>query len=304
MKEISIVIISYSVGNYLKNCLDSIYKQDFQDYEIIIINNGSESDAGLSSLQDNSNIRLVQNTSNLGFGKALNQGIVLANGNFVLCLNDDVELDRSFLTNIHKAIEDKKDVGTIQPKVLKFDRKHIDTTGIFLSSFRRFYDLGRGKEDTEEFAKERYVFGGCAAAALYRREALESIRKGSEYFDEDFFCVAEDVDISWRMQKKGWKALYYPLALCMHSGGISRNDSPIRQYYSLRNRYLMIAKNESVVGFLRLIIVFFVYDIWRNLCMLIINPRYFIKAIYEIIKLSPRMIRKRKYKERHKSLKA
>lgn len=298
MREVSIVIVSYNGPNYLKDCLDSIYKQDFQNYEIIIVNNGSEHDMDFVRLQDKSNIRLTQNNSNLGFGKALNQGIALANGNFVLCLNDDARLERSFLTNICKAIENRSDVAAIQPKVLMPDGVHIDTAGIFLSGFRRFHDLGKGGKDENKFAQEKYVFGSCAAAVLYRREALESVKYGSEYFDEDFFCVAEDVDISWRLRKKGWKSFYYPLAVCEHSGGISRKNSRIRQYYSLRNRYLMIAKNEALVGFLRLIIVFFIYDIWRNLYMLIINPKYFFKALNETLRLTPKMIKKRKQNKR------
>lgn len=78
----------------------------------------------------------------------------------------------------------------------------IYSAGICPSFLWRFYDTGSGKEDSLEFGEKRYVFGISAAAAIYRREARESIKQGKEYFDEDFFHLFDDVDVSWRMQKK------------------------------------------------------------------------------------------------------
>lgn len=293
MKEISIILVTYNYGRQIQECLDSILEQDFKDYEIIIVDNASDDDTRKILIDKYVNIRLIENPKNYGYSMALNQGIVKANGKFILCLNHDIRLKSNFLKSVYEAIKNKDKVGAVQPRILKQDQKIIDTSGIFLSFCRRFYDIGSEEMDGEEFARQRYIFGACAAVALYRKEALETIKQGEEYFDEDFFCIAEDVDISWRMQKKGWKILYCPEAVCVHAGGISRKKDNLNQFFSMRNRYLLILKNESLLGFLRLPIVFLVYDLWRNLYMLLFNPKYFLKASYDVIKLSPKMIKKR-----------
>jgi GT2 family glycosyltransferase len=293
MREISIILVTHNSSGQIADCLDSIIAQEFKDCELIVVDNASQDNTKQILRNNNLDITLIENLKNYGYSKALNQGIARAIGKFILCLNDDIKLSNNFLKNIHKAIENQKGVAAVQPKVFKADGKVIDTTGIFLSFLRRFYDVGAGRFDGAEFSRPKSVFGACDAAALYRKEALETIRQGEEYFDEDFFGIVEDVDISWRLQKKGWKILYCPDATCFHSGGISRRKDKLSQFFSMRNRYLLLLKNESLFGFLRLPVIFLVYDLWRNLYMLFFNPRYFFKASSDIIKLSPKMLKKR-----------
>jgi len=90
---------------------------------------------------------------------------------------------------------------------------------------------------------------------------LEEIREKTCYFDERFFFLVEDVDLSWRAQKKGWKALYYPEAVCFHYGNSSGSSKRLRQYLCFRNRYLMIRKNETLLGKIRLYSLSFWYEI-------------------------------------------
>lgn len=293
MREISIILVTHNSSGQIADCLDSIFEQEYKDYELIVVDNVSEDDTKQILRNKNFAITLIENFKNYGYSKALNQGIARAIGKFILCLNDDIKLSNNFLKNIHNAIENQERVGAVQPKVFRPDGKIIDTTGIFLSFLRRFYDVGSGRFDGAEFSRPKLVFGACDAAALYRKEALETIRQGEEYFDEDFFGIVEDVDISWRMQKKGWKILYYPEAICFHNGGVSRRKDKLSQFFTMRNRYLLLLKNESLLGLLRLPFVFLAYDLWRNLYMLLFNPRHFLKASSDIIKLSPKMLKKR-----------
>lgn len=294
MNGISIVVITYNSAASIEACVDSIFAQRFRDYEVIIIDNASIDHTREILRRNYSNILLKENPENYGFCKALNQGITESRNREIVCLNDDVRLNDDFLMNICNAAGADEGIGAVQPKVIRSDGR-IDTAGINLSVLRRLHNIGSGEIDRGQFNKRRYIFGASGAAVLYRRTALESIRDSNgEYFDEDFFCIAEDVDISWRLQKKGWKTLYCPEAVCVHRGGISRKKEKISQYFSMRNRYFMILKNESLVGGLfRLSISFFFYDLWRNVYMAVINPRYFLKASYEVMKLLPKMIKKR-----------
>jgi GT2 family glycosyltransferase len=296
-KATSIIVVLYHSDEVIKPCLDSIAKQDLRDYEVILVDNYA-SDRDRSGLMSRwPDLIFIENATNVGYAKAVNQGIDCSNGKFALCLNDDVTLEPGFLSHMLKAIKTDNKIASIQPKVLKSDGKHIDSIGIFLSGLRRFYDIGSGCLDGTDFDKERLVFGACASAVLYRREALEDIKEGAEYFDEDFFCVAEDVDLSWRMQNRGWKAMYSPDARCVHAGGISRKNSRLLRYYSFRNRYFMMLKNEPPSALLKFLAIFLIYDLWRNLYMMVVSPGYFLKAFYEVMRTAPKMLRKRAQKE-------
>ncbi len=293
MKAISIIIVTSDSGKYIESCLDSILSQDFKDYEIIVADNGSKDNTIAIIKNRYSGVILIENLENFGPCKARNQGIAKANGKFVLCLDHDVKLLDNFLTNICKAIEERDDIGAVGPKILMSDGKTIYSAGIQSSYLWRFHDIGDTKIDTPAFWHKRYVSGVSAAAVIYRREALETIKQDGEYFDEDFFYLFEDVDISWRLQKMGWKILYMPDAACLHVSGRSRKKDKFSQYLSMRNRYLAIIKNESLSKLPRLCIVFFIYDLWRNMFMLITNVGYFLKVCYETVMLSKKMFKKR-----------
>ncbi len=293
MKAISIILVTFNSSCYIESCLESIFSQGFKDYKLIIIDNASTDNTKLIIKTKYSGITLIENSNNFGPCYARNKGIAKTNSKFVLCLDHDVKLLSNFLENIYNVIKSQDNLGAVGPKILMADASTIYSTGIYPSYLRRFHDIGSGRKDSFEFGKEKYVFGVSAAAVIYRREALEQIKQGQEYFDEDFFHLFDDVDISWRMQRKGWRILYSPKAVCLHVGGLSRKKDRISQYLCMRNRYLLILKNESLFSMLRFFIVFFIYDLWRNLFMLVINPWYFLKGVFEINRLLPKMLKKR-----------
>ncbi len=150
----------------------------------------------------------------------------------------------------------------IQPKIMQPDRKTIYSAGIFVSRLRRFYDIGKGRKDSGSFGKNKYIFGVCSAAALYSKNMLDEIRQGAGWFDESFFFLFEDVDLSWRAQKKRYKAIFCPNAVCYHYGNSSETPKKIRQYLSLRNRYYVLLKNDSIKSY---ILPFLFYDFPRLL---------------------------------------
>ena len=185
MKIISIVLVSYNSGDYIESCLNSIFAQGYKDCEIIIIDNASKDRTKSIIKTKYPGIILIENSENFGPSGARNQGIAKASGKFILCLDHDTKLRGNFLENIYQTIESDARIGAVQPRVLGVDGKTIYSTGIYPSFFRRFYDIGSGSQDTSRFNQKKQVFGVSAACAMYRREALETIRQGEEYFDED-----------------------------------------------------------------------------------------------------------------------
>jgi len=269
MPRISIVILTFNSIEFIKSCLDSIFNQDYQDFEIIIVDNGSRDGTSDFIRKEYPWVILIENKQNLGACRARNQGIKESRGEWILTLDCDIVLKKDFLFRLLNVIKDlSPQSGMIQPKILNVDRETIYSTGIFLSSIRRFYDMDKGKKDNEKFNRSRYVFGACSAAAVYNRQMLEAIKEDTGYFDERFFFLVEDVDLAWRAQKKGWKALFCPEAVCYHYGNSSGYARKNRQYLCLRNRLFLIFKNEKLIGKIKLIPLFFIYDLPRLLFIL------------------------------------
>ena len=206
MPLISIVILSFNSKNALERCLNSIFCQADQNSEVIVVDNGSVD--GTSEFLRNKypEVLLIRNKDNLGASRARNQGIAAAQGSWILALDCDVTLGKDFLPGVFRLIESSAaDTGMIQPKILQPDKKTIYSCGIYISKpLLRFYDLGKGLPDQGQFDRKRLVFGACSAAAVYNRRMLEAVKEKTGYFDERFFFLFEDVDLSWRGQRSGW----------------------------------------------------------------------------------------------------
>lgn len=285
---ISIVIVGYNAGRFLRPCLDSIYAQTHKDYEVIFVNNGSIDDT-LITARLYPNIAIIDNNKNMGFCYANNQGIRVAKGKYILALNADIILKKDFLKNmIGVAVRDG--AGLFGSKILTIDRKRIGSTGLMLSRFYRFFDRGRDELDAGQYDNSLDIFGPCAAAALYKREMLEDVKYNGEYFDNDFFFLGEDFDLAWRARNRNWKARFVPEAVCYHVGNSTDFNRDLRQYLSFRNRAYLLIKNAEPG--IRYVLVILLYDLPRLIHMCFTN-RYTFRALREITKNMPRMLRKR-----------
>jgi hypothetical protein len=273
MLEISIVIPTFNSEKFIKFCLDSVFVQDYQDFEVIVIDNGSK-DGTVSFIKENyPQVILIENKENFGACKARNQGIEVGKGEWILTLDCDIILEKDFLRKMLCFIEGiEGSVGGVQPKILNMDKKTIYSCGIYLSKLlRRFHDIGQGKRDSRQFDKSKYIFGLCSAAALYNRQMLRELKEPTGYFDERFFFLVEDVDLAWRAQNKGWKIVFFPEAVCYHSGNSSNCNQKIRQFLCFRNRYYSIMKNEGLKKYFKRIFPLFLYDFPRLLYLIFTN---------------------------------
>lgn len=257
--SVSIIIVNWNHGHLLNRCLDSLLAQEYNHYDINIVDNGSQDGSPEMLTKEYHDINLWSFPNNQGFSKAFNRGVKQTTGELVLSLNPDVFVKKGFLSEMVKAIHQDERVGIVSAKLLRFDDPTIlDSTGLFINRYRRPYDRGQGEIDKGQYDKSLQVFGACGAAALYRRAMLVDIAVDDEYFDEDFFTYYEDADLAWRAQLRGWQGRYAPRAVATHVRGWGdtfrkRNNSSKDHYgprLALRNRYLMIIKNDSLKYFL------------------------------------------------------
>jgi len=283
---VSVIIVTTGKYEYFKPCLESIRTQTYPGYEIIVIDNSHNRLLQQQILNDFKEINLFSDPEDLFYCAALNKGIEISNGEFILCLNDDVILDKKFIEEALRgfAIDDK--LGLVSGKILRFDKKTLDSTGLFLSYWRTAKERGYGCRDNGEFEKEEFIFGVNGAVALYRKKMLEDIKEGTEYFDSDFHIFYEDLDIAWRARRFGWKGYYIPLALAYHlRGGTVRQGKGVNNRYGrpylndelhtdlIKNRYLAMIKNESALSFLLHLPGILLYDLIIWTYILLFKPQ-------------------------------
>lgn len=251
---VSVTVVTFNSGRFIKRCLESILAQDYPALEVIVIDNASTDGTADILEQFESRCQIVYNEENNGFCAAQNQAIRLSSGDWVLTLNPDVLLNKDFVSNLAAAGQGEKRVGTVCGKLLTLtanfdipDEQRLDSTGIFFNPMLRHLDRGSLEIERGHYTKPEYVFGATAAAALYRRRMIEDIEIDGEFFDEDFFVYREDADVAWRAQLLGWKCLYTPHAVGYHVRSVlpgKRRALPAEiNMHSVKNRFLMRIKN-------------------------------------------------------------
>lgn len=307
--QVSISLVAYNAEKYIRKCLASVYTQTYKDFEIIVIDNISTDKTVEIIQKEFPQCKIIQNKDNAGFAKGHNQGIKEAKGDLVLCLNQDVFLDKNFLENIVVVFKEDKQIGSVQAKLYRTDKDFnktdiIDATGLQMLRNRRIISRDQGKKNT--FDKKEEIFGCDGAAPVYRKIALENIKINNEYFDEDFFMYKEDVDLAWRFNLYGWKALFAPQAICWHQRGSGdsavrtpwgiiqerRKISRLAKFYSFKNQRLMQIKNELPWLFIRDLIFIIPKEVGAWLYILIFE-HFTVKSIIILLKQIPAAWRKR-----------
>jgi len=295
-KTVSIIIVAAGGIEYLKSLLDSLKQQSYPLLEIIVIDNSPGQNLAGVFGKNYPEVRFYHAGKNSSYGTSLNKGIDTSTGSFILCLNDDVILDKGFIEEAVKAFAIHKNVGMVSGKILRFDRETLDSTGLFLSPFRSAKERGYGIKDRSRFNKEGFIFGVNGAVAFYLKIMLEQIRLNGEYFDSDFRFFYEDLDLSWRAHNSGWKGYYMPEAIAYHlRGGTAREVSGINKKYARRylcdelhfdlvkNRYLAIIKNENLSTLIVFLPYIICYEILTWLYIIFFKPGvlrlFFLKGI-------------------------
>jgi len=264
---ISVIVLNYNGLRFLEPCLSSLFCQTFKDFEIILVDNGSSDGSSDYVRQHFPSVVLVETGKNLGFAGGTNAGITIAQGEYILTLNNDTIADIHFLEELHKPMLRDPDIGMCASKML-FPDGRIYSTGISIFRSGAAMDRGIFEPDNGKYDAHEEVFGPCAGAALYRRSMLDTIG----LFDEDFFLYMEDVDLAFRARLSGWQCRYVPAARVIHvHGGTAGVNSEISVYYGNRNLIWYTIKNFPA----RLFLTSFPWFFGRN-CGDI--PYYFLKG--------------------------
>ena len=252
--EISAVVVSFNSGKFLERNFLSLFRQTVAFRQVVVVDNASQdgSRAVMAAFPELDTILLNEN---IGYAAAANLGIASADADLVLVANADIFLDEEFNRRVLEFFARRPQAGLLSPLILRFDRETIDSAGQERSLALYPREAGYGRPRTAAALAERQVFSVCGAATVFSRPALEKLRIGGEYYDEDFFMFWEDFDIGWRAGLLGLQAWFAPTAIVYHfrSATLPRSrwsrfslalarPAPLRCHL-LKNRYLTLIKN-------------------------------------------------------------
>ncbi|MCR5237457.1 MAG: glycosyltransferase family 2 protein [Lachnospiraceae bacterium] len=243
--EASVIIPNYNGADFIKECIDSLKLQEYKDFEIIVVDNGSKDDSADLVEREYPGIRLKRLDQNYGFSRAVNEGLRMSEAPFVILLNSDTRVEAGFVGALVSAIKSDESVFSVASKMIQMKRPDkLDGAGDLYSAFGWAYARGKGRS-SEGYTKTAKVFSACGGAAIYRRSILDEIG----WFDEFHFAYLEDTDIGYRARIMGYKNIYCPEAKVYHVGsgatGSRYNDFKIR--ISARNNMYVIMKNMPVL---------------------------------------------------------
>jgi len=302
--RVSVTIVTYNSGRFIKRCLESVLAQRYPNMEIIVIDNAS-GDGTVDILEQFvDRCRVVYNDENIGFAAAQNQAISISTVEWVLTLNPDVLLLPNFIQALADAGQFDPKIGTVCGKLLAIrasfdlpDKPLVDSTGIYFTPMLRHLDRGSQEIDNGHYLNHEFVFGATAAAALYRRAMIEDISLGEEFFDPDFFVYREDADVAWRAQLLGWRCIYTPHARGYHVRkvlpGNRRALPPVINMHSVKNRFLMRMKNMTGDLYRRNWLSITMRDVVVVSCCLVMEQSS-LKAFWYIAKNFKRVMAKRR----------
>jgi len=247
MVKVAVNIVTFNSGEDIAACLESLGRQTFRDFRIHVLDNAS-TDGTINALS-RFDLDLIRSQSNTGFARAHNDLIRSYPAEFVLVLNPDAVLMPEFLERIVGALESRSDAASATGKLLRFDGKTLDSTGIVMLRSQRHLDRGADEPDRGQFEKPEDVFGPSGAAALYRLKALQDVAIDGQFFDEDFFAYREDADLAWRCRLMGWTSIYVPSAVALHRRRVTPERrsqlSALINYHSVKNRFLLRLNNMT-----------------------------------------------------------
>lgn len=245
--KVSVNIVTFNSAGDIVACLESLQAQTFRDFRIHVLDNASRDDT--LSLLKPFDVDVIRSSVNAGFSKAHNLLVRSFPAEYILFLNPDTVLRPVFIEELVRALDSSPKAASAAGKLLRMDRKTLDSTGIVMTRNQRHLDRGAGEPDQGQYERVESVFGPSGAAALYRYGALEEAALDGQYFDEDFFAYREDADLAWRCRLLGWDSLYVPAAVALHRRRVTPERraelSPEINYHSVKNRFLLRINNMT-----------------------------------------------------------
>lgn len=258
--KVTIIVLNWNGKHDTIECIKSLQKLDYQNYDIVIVDNASTDNSVADIEKIFSGITFIKNDKNLGFTGGFNVGIQFAisqNSDYILCLNNDTILDKHCITELVKNGEIVPDCGGLCP--IEYDycypNKIVYAGGVVGVLHSKLF--GYGEDDNGQYSKVKQTRMLCGPAMMIKKEAFLEIG----LFDDVFFYGSEDKDLAIRLIKSNYGLLFVPTAKLWHKrrGATGGTITPLTVFFSIRNNLLFVRKHGKiyeVLSFLPYLLLF------------------------------------------------
>jgi len=254
---VSIIILNYNAGNLLLNCVDSVFKSTYPNFEVLVVDNLSTDNSHIRCKEKFEKIQLIENKENLGYCEGNNVGIRNANGEFIIILNPDTVVEPNWLNHLMFAYN-KFGEGLYQPKFFSLNEKLVlQSTGNMLHIFGFGFAKDKGKTDdekTELVEKINYASGTCLFTS---KIVLDKIG----LLDPFLFLYHDDLDLGWRAAHVGINSFYVPKSIIYHAESYSIKWSSKKFYWLERNRKYCLLTHYSKETYAKMRLSLFLVDL-------------------------------------------
>ena len=267
------------LGNVRKTraCLKALFEEGYPKNAVIVVENGTtENVAALKPEFPQAHFLALK--KNEGFAGGSNAGVREARArfdpDFYFFLNNDAEVEKGAVGSLARLMQDRRDCGIAAPKILtgRGEKTIWAAGGTFIPWRFMAKNRGQGEKDRGQFDRQEELdfLSGCAI--MLRKAVIEN----EDAFDEVFFTYAEDLDLSLRSRKAGWKLLYHPSSVVYHEGGATSGTQyqPFQSFYRWRNRLLIARKHGGPAQKLVFYGLFFPALIQRDMGAYIVKRKW------------------------------
>tara|TARA_B110001454_G_scaffold178350_1_gene171140 strand:- start:178 stop:1239 length:1062 start_codon:yes stop_codon:yes gene_type:complete len=246
---VSIIILNYNGNEFLENCIESIFRETKQKFELIIVDNNSPDKSGEKFSKKYESCKFILNQNNVGVSEGLNIGIRNSNGTHIVLLNNDLIVAPKWLDYLFEAYEEKGN-GLYQPKFLKMkDKNIIDSAGNLISIFGFGFSREKGRKDILQYNMIEEIGFAAGTCLFCSKEIFDKVG----LFDEKLFAYNEDLDLGWRARLLNYKSYYVPNSIVYHHGSAQWKWSGEKFYLLERNRWIVLLSNYSIKTILKLL---------------------------------------------------
>ena len=254
---VSIIILNYNAGNLLLNCVDSVFKSTYPNFEVLVVDNISTDNSHIVCKEKFEKIHLIKNKENLGYCEGNNVGIRNADGEFIVILNPDTIVEPNWLNHLMSAYS-KFGEGLYQPKFFSLNEKLVlQSTGNMLHIFGFGFARDKGKADDEKIKsveKINYASGTCLFTS---KLVLDKVG----LLDPFLFLYHDDLDLGWRAAQIGINSFYVPQSIIYHAESYSIKWSSKKFYWLERNRKYCLLTHYSKETYAKMRLSLFLVDV-------------------------------------------
>jgi GT2 family glycosyltransferase len=244
LPDVDAVVVNRDGGDALFRALASLERQREVTLSAVVVDNGSEAGERTRLGREAPSVRLVAFSRNLGFAGAANEGIARTRAPFVLLLNNDAVLEPDYAARLAARLALDGRLAAAQGLVLSEDGRTVDSAGLEWNGRGEAVPVLSGAPASAAPPEAFEVSGVSATATLYRREALEAVAPLGAAFESAFFAYYEDVDLSLRLARAGWRFVCDPRAVARHEGSRTGRRTPFRRaFWTARNRWRTLFRN-------------------------------------------------------------